>query len=133
MTRAQPVIGERKLTIQFNRPREVSNRGIAVFLCDRAKDKSRKAIATAQIFFVSFGINGRRLGQTLLFIGAQFEPQTIDDAFRDLVLHGDDVVRGSIDSIAPDDFAALHVEQLCVNTKMSGDSQKSGGQNGIDV
>ncbi len=43
--------------------------------------------------------------QVSLFIGAQFQAQPIDDVLRNDVLERDDVARGGIDSVAPDDVA----------------------------
>src|SRR6185369_4675905 len=112
VTGAQAVKSQAKLRVQFDGPREVRNRRVAVFRRDRTKDEARKAIAPAQVFLVGFGVDRFGLGQTGLFVRAQFDAQAVDDAFGDLVLHSDDVVSGGIDAIAPDDLAVFDVEQL---------------------
>ena len=68
-----------------------------------------------------------------MFVGTQFEPQPIDDAPGDFVLHRDDVVRRSIDAIAPNNFAARHFKQLRVDAKAFADVNEPGRQNRVDI
>src|SRR5438067_13232104 len=103
------------------------DRRIAILSRHRAKDESRETIAAAQVFVVSLSVNGLRLRQNLLLVGAQLKTQSINDVLGDLVLHGDDVFGRSIDTIAPNDFPALRVQQLRVNAKAAADGEKAGG------
>src|SRR6185369_16707432 len=91
------------------------------------------AIAPAQVFLVGFGVDRFGLGQTGLFVRAQFDAQAVDDAFGDLVLYGDDVVRRGIDPIAPDDLAASDVEQLRGHPEALARVNKSGREHRIDA
>ena len=109
------------------------DRRVTVVSRHGTKDKARKAIAPAQVFFISLCVNRCRLSQNFFFIRTQFQPQAIHDSFCNLVLHGDDVFGGSINAIAPDNFAALAIEQLRVNPKMSAHGEKPGRQDRIDV
>ena len=109
------------------------NRRVTIISRHTAKDKARKAITPAQVFFVSLGVYRRRLGQYFFFIRTQFQPQAIHDSFGDLVLHGDDIFCGSIDAIAPKNLAAFHVEQLRVHPKAPTHGEKACRQDRIDV
>src|SRR5262249_41417368 len=110
MARAETVVRQGEFVIQFNRPVEMRNRRVTIVRRHGSKDKPGKAIATAQVLIVSFGINSLRLGQAGLFIRTQFNSQSIDNAFSNLVLYRDDVVSRRIYTIAPDDLAAFDLE-----------------------
>src|SRR5205807_10362299 len=105
--------------------RKVCDGRVAILRRNGAKDEPRKSIPAPQIFFISFSVDRRRLRQASLFVGTQLQTQAIDDALSDFVLHRDNVVRRSIDAIAPNNFAALHLEQLRVDAKTLADVNES--------
>src|SRR5438128_5040838 len=121
LTGAETVISKSEFRIQLNRAGKVFDGRVAILRRDGAKDEARKSIAATQIFFIGFSVDRRRLRQASLFVGTQLQTQPIDDAPGDFVLHRDDVIRRSIDAIAPNNFAALNLKKLRVNAKALAD------------
>src|SRR6185312_12421882 len=81
VTRPESVVSQAKLGIELDRSREVGYRCVAVLGRDGPKDETGKAITTAQVFFVSFGIDGLRLRESSLLIRTKLEAQTVDNPF----------------------------------------------------
>ena len=92
MASTETVVSQTKFLIEFNGAIKVDNGCIAIVCGYRAKDKPGKSIAAPQVFFVSFGIDSCRLRQSRLLVRTQFQTQSVDDALRDIVLHGNNVV-----------------------------------------
>src|SRR6266496_2743522 len=133
MTGAQAIVGETEFGIECDGPIEVLDSVGTIRLSHCAKDEAGKPIAATQKFLVSFSVYSCGLRQSRLLIWTQFQTQTIDDALRDLVLHSDNVVGRSIHSIAPDDLAALHIQQLGVDAEALADMDKACGQHCVHV
>src|SRR6185436_20645532 len=57
MARAQAVISQAKLRIEFDRAAKMSDGRIAILGRDGAEDEAREAIAAAQEFVVGFGVD----------------------------------------------------------------------------
>ncbi len=68
-----------------------------------------------------------------MLVRAEFQSQAIDDPLSDLVLHSDDIGRRRIDTIAPQNLAAGHVQKLRGDAETLAHMYEPGGQDGINV
>src|SRR5688572_4188877 len=100
---------------------------------DSVVDEVGQAIAPAQVFFSGSRIGRRFTRELNFFIRPQLEPQSLNDALHDRVLHSDDVACVRIDSLAPENLAGPNVEQLCCDSQTISGAKKRRRENRINA
>ena len=73
VTRAQAIMGQRKVWIELDGALEMRNRSVAIVPRQRAKYETRKQIASAQILLVSRGILSGGFADSDLLGGTQLD------------------------------------------------------------
>ncbi len=129
----RPSCASAKLGSSWMARSKCCHRRVAVFGRDRAEDEAREEVAPAQVFLVSRGALRGGPRDARLLVVRQLQSQPVNDALRDGVLHGEDVARGSINAVAPQQVAAHHVEQLGRDAEAVARVQEARGQHGVDV
>src|SRR4051812_10983794 len=125
-------MSECKFRVKLDRPSEMADRDLDIFVRDRVKHKASQLITPPKIFYVSNRITGYGHGNARMCTRFELTFQSRHHPLRDRVLQSDYVIGIGIDLLAPQNVSVYDIDQLRRHPYPLFRNQEIGGEDRID-